>query len=110
MEANEAFARAALYETCRKSRVLNNIDLDKLDIQTLRALVNRSNINGFREFPILLSKFAMKFVLRLLVDSKPTLRKYLDPDNISVALEPDELAYISIRIRVLLCLTSTYWY
>lgn len=94
MELDDAFTKAALYETCVKSKVLRNIDLDKVDTQTLRGLVNKYNALSLREFPIIVSKVLVKFGMTFVTEKMPRLRAYINPNNISVQVEADELAYL----------------
>lgn len=94
MELDDAFTKAALYETCVKSKVLRNIDLDKVDTQTLRGLVNKYNALSLREFPIIVSKVLIKFGMTFVTEKMPRLRSYINPNNISVQVEADELAYL----------------
>lgn len=94
MELDDAFTKAALYETCVKSKVLRNIDLDRVDTQTLRGLVNKYNALSLREFPIIVSKVLVKFGMTFVTEKMPRLRAYINPNNISVQVEADELAYL----------------
>lgn len=94
MELDDAFTKAALYETCVKSKVLRNIDLDSVDTQTLRGLVNKYNALSLREFPIIVSKVLVKFGMTFVTEKMPRLRAYINPNNISVQVEADELAYL----------------
>lgn len=94
MELDDAFTKAALYETCVKSKILRNIDLDNVDTQTLRGLVNKYNALSLREFPIVITKVLVKFGLTFATEKMPRLRTYINPDNISVQIETDELAYL----------------
>lgn len=94
MELDDAFTKAALYETCVKSKVLRNIDLDNVDTQTLRRLVNKYNALALREFPIIVTKVLVKFGLTFVTEKMPRLSAYINPNNISVNIEADELAYL----------------
>jgi len=94
MQGDEAFVRAALYETCKKSKILSNIDLGSLDLQTLQSLINRQNIMTFREFPIILSKYITKTVLQVAKQKYPSLGRYLQPENIAICVESDEMTYL----------------
>lgn len=94
MELDDAFTKAALYETCVKSKVLRNIDLDNVDTQTLRRLVNKYNALALREFPIIVTKVLVKFGLTFVTERMPRVSAYINPNNISVSIEADELAYL----------------
>nr|AJZ73124.1 hypothetical protein [Venturia canescens] len=94
MDSNEAFTRAALYQSCKRSKILNNIDIENVDIQTLRALVNQHNAVSVRELPILISKYMVKFGLSFVVERFPKMRGYMNPENIVVQIEDDELLYL----------------
>lgn len=93
MDIDDAFTKAALYETCSKSKVLRNIDLNDVDTQTLRRLVNKYNTLSVREFPVIVSKALIKLGMTFLVEKLPRLRAYISPENISVRVEADEQAY-----------------
>lgn len=94
MELDDAFTKAALYETCVKSKVLRNIKLDNVDTQTLRRLVNKYNALSPREFPIVVKKVLVKFGLTFVTEKMPRLCAYINQNNISVSIEADELAYL----------------
>lgn len=97
MELDDAFTKAALYETCLKSNILRNIDLDNVDTQTLRKLVNKNNALSMREFPIVISKVLVKFGLTFVTEKMPRLRAYINPENMSTNIEADELACLEVQ-------------
>ena len=99
MDLDDAFTKAALYETCLKSNILRNIDLDNVDTQTLRKLVNKNNALSIREFPIVISKVLVKFGLTFVTEKMLRLRAYVNPENISTNIEADELACLEVLER-----------
>lgn len=94
MNSNDAFTRAALYATCRRSKILSNIDLENADIQTLRYFVNKLNDITLQELPILLTKMTVKYGVSFICEKIPHFQKYMSSDNLSIQLEDDELSYL----------------
>nr|WOJ45341.1 GrBNV gp67-like protein [Apis mellifera nudivirus] len=94
MDPKTAFKRAALYHTCKQSKILSNVNFEQSDTESLVELVNQHNSHTIRELPILVAKVTTKGALSFLVSKFPNLRNYIEPDNIRVVVESDELAYL----------------
>lgn len=97
MNDTETFKRAALYNICSNSPVLRYINLNDVDTETLQAVVNQSFSYSVDEIVILLSKYATKSVLSLLVSKYPNIGNIIKPDNIKIRVEDDERAQIFKR-------------
>lgn len=94
MNSTEAFTRAALYQSCAKSEILQHIDISQADSDTLRDLVNKYSLLNSRKLPIIISKLMTKKLLELAVHKFPNLNNFMTPQNIRVDVEDDELAYL----------------
>nr|AHW98277.1 GrBNV_gp67-like protein [Nilaparvata lugens endogenous nudivirus] len=92
--ADDEFVRAALYATCKKSKILSLLKLEAMDVQTLKYHVNKMHAMSFQEMPILLTKMAVKFGVGFVRDKIPIIKDYVNPDNLQVKIEDDELAYL----------------
>lgn len=91
MNTDDAFERAALYETCQNSKILRHLELNNLNTDTIRELINKNNNLQICQVPIILSKAAVKFILTFIVDKFPSAKKFITPENIQVRVESDEL-------------------
>lgn len=92
--SKNAFKRAALFQACKQSAILSNIDFENASNDAILELVNQYNSHSIRELPIILSKASVKSILVFLINKFPTLGKYVNPENIRVKVEDDELAYL----------------
>lgn len=90
----DAFKRAALYQSCKRSRILSNIDYERMNEGELVELVNHHNSHSIRELPIIAAKALTKGFLTFINDRFPKTRNYLIAENIKVTIEDDELAYL----------------
>lgn len=91
-DIDDAFTRSFLYNVCRDSTILRNMNYEKVETPTLRALVNKNSDLEMRQLPILLGKRATKIALGYLVEKFPHTKSFLSPDRISVKLEDNELS------------------
>ena len=94
MDTQSAFKRAALYQSCKQSNILSNIDYENTNTEALVDLVNQHNAHSIRELPILLTKAAIKAGVGILAVKFPKVATYVNPDQISVKIEDDEMAYL----------------
>lgn len=90
----EAFKRAALYQSCKQSSILSNIDFENTSTDALVDLVNHYNSQSIRELPIILSKMVVKGALTFITNKYPKARSYINPENIRVRVEDDEMAHL----------------
>lgn len=90
----EAFKRAALYQSCKQSSILSNIDFENTSTDALVDLVNHYNSQSIRELPIILSKMVVKGALTFVTNKYPKARSYINPENIRVRVEDDEMAHL----------------
>lgn len=90
----EAFKRAALYQSCKQSSILSNIDFENTATDALVDLVNHYNSQSIRELPIILSKMVVKGALTFVTNKYPKARSYINPENIRVRVEDDEMAHL----------------
>lgn len=90
----EAFKRAALYQSCKQSSILSNIDFENTTTDALVDLVNHYNSQSIRELPIILSKMVVKGALTFVTNKYPKSRSYINPENIRVRVEDDEMAHL----------------
>lgn len=98
-DAQGLFNKAVLLEMCRKSPILRNIEYDANTVTEaeLRELVNYHNCMQMKHFPILLIKLLVKYGLVIAVDKIPSIKKYINPDNLAIRLESDELACLDTK-------------
>lgn len=94
MNSTDAFTRAALYQSCIKSEILQHIDLEKADVNTLRDLLNKYSLLNARKLPIIITKLMTKKCIEFAVLKFPKLKNTLSPEHIRVEVEEDELAYL----------------
>lgn len=94
MNANDAFTRAALYQSCKQSEILQQIDIENASSETLRDLLNKCNMLNIRKLPIIVVKFATKAALEFACNSFPKVKQYVDPTNIAVTVEDDEAIHL----------------
>lgn len=94
MNADEAFVRAALYESFATSNILRHINCDNMSTTTLRNLINREHMLGLRKLPIVITKLLTKITCEVLVKKCPALGRYVVPSNLSIDIEDDELALL----------------
>ncbi|AYP97907.1 GrBNV gp67-like protein-like protein [Mauternbach virus] len=94
MNTSDAFIRAALYEQCSKSSILQHVDLDNANTETLRSLINKNNMLSIRKIPILLAKFVTRTGCQFAVSKFPKLNNYIRPEHIQVRIEDDEMVYL----------------
>lgn len=87
----EALTRASLYHVCKRSPVLSNIDYKNTPTTVLEDLVSRYNAQTIREVPILFAKYVVKLCLQFVVNRYSGLRAYVDPSNMRVRIEDDEM-------------------
>lgn len=93
MNSNEVFLRAALYEECAKSSILQHVDVEASTSETLRDLLNQNNSLVIRKLPIIMSKLVVKHALTFAKAKVPQL-SFLTPENITVGVESDEMQYL----------------
>ncbi|KAG8362570.1 GbNV_gp67-like [Fopius arisanus] len=94
MDIQDAFKRAALYESCKQSNILSHIDLENTDTESLVELVNHNNAHSIRELPIIVSKFVTKGLLTLAIHKAPHLQNFIDASKIRICVEEDEMAFL----------------
>lgn len=94
MNANDAFTRAALYQSCKQSEILQQIDIENASSETLRDLLNKCNMLNIRKLPIIVVKFATKAALEFACNSFPKIKQYVDPTNIAITVEDDEALHL----------------
>lgn len=87
----EALTRASLYHVCKRSPILSNIDYKHTPTTVLEDLVSRHNAQTIREVPILFAKYVVKLCLQFFVNRYSGLRAYVDPSNMRVRIEDDEM-------------------
>lgn len=90
MDEIESFTRASLYNICKKSPILQYVDVTNTDTETLQALVNQSFTHNVEEIMILLSKYATKLVLTFITNKYPNAASIIKPENIIIRIEDDE--------------------
>lgn len=93
-DVDSTFKRAALFQACKRSAILSNIKFETANTDTLIELVNHNNSHSVRELPILVSKAITKTLLAVIVGRFPKLKTYINPENIQVRIEDDEMAYL----------------
>lgn len=93
MNSDDAFLRAALYEECTKSAILQHVDIENASVEGLRDLLNKNNLVVFRKMPILMSKVLVKYGLEYLKTKFKPL-SMLTPESIRVCVEADEMQYL----------------
>lgn len=93
-DVDSTFKRAALFQACKRSAILSNIKFETANTDTLIELVNHNNSHSVRELPILVSKAITKTLLSVIVGRFPKLKTYINPENIHVRIEDDEMAYL----------------
>ena len=84
VDSKTAFKRAALFQACKQSPILSNIDFENANNDAILELVNQYNSHSIRELPIILSKASVKGILVFLTNKFPHLQKYVNPENIRV--------------------------
>lgn len=87
----EALTRASLYHVCKRSPILSNIDYKHTPTTVLEDLVSRHNAQTIREVPILFAKYVVKLCLQFFVNRYSGLRAFVDPSNMRVRIEDDEM-------------------
>lgn len=100
MDINDAFVKAALYESCKNSEILKHINLSDLNVASLRALMNTENALHLKEFPIIIAKFMVKFGARFLTGKFPVLNNYITCENINVRVEADERSHLFLDNKI----------
>lgn len=94
MNTSDVFLKAALYESCRKSNILKNIDLSTASSVELRDLLNKDIALLGRTIPIIFAKYFSKQTLQMLTKKIPAIGNYVDYNTINVDIEADEAAYL----------------
>lgn len=93
MNTDETFLRAALFEECSKSKILQHIDIESAPLDVIQDLLNKQNSMVVRKIPILCSKYVVKLGLAWLKTKCKQLH-FMTPENIVVDVESDELQYL----------------
>jgi len=94
MNSNEAFTRAALFERCAKYEKFKYIDITNTDSETIKDLLNREHMLHLKTLPILFSKLIVQYGLQMVVAKFPTASKYIEPQNLRICVEDDELSIL----------------
>lgn len=96
MTANldSVFKKAAISASFSKSAILQKINHGDYPVQDLVKLLNMYNEHSMAEIPIIVVKFVSRLVATGAVSKFGILSKYINPENIEITVEPDELNFI----------------
>lgn len=83
-----AFRDAVLLGICKQSPILKNIETKNLSSQQKQDLISKDHAQSFREFKVIMSKTAVKWVLA--TGQKMMNINVIPVDNIRITIEPDE--------------------
>lgn len=94
MNSDEAFVRAALYQSCVRSEILQHVDIANSDTNTLRDLLNKDHMLNLRKLPIVMTKIATKAGAEFIIQKFPKLKNYISTSNFNTNVEDDEMAWL----------------